>query len=90
MKETFKVNGDDIKVETWNGEMVPTAGDCKHLRNAESVLLNIPWGRNNGRQMERVLEQLRLQEVKVDGIVITEADDKFVKAYYRISSFGSE
>ena len=74
----------ESKVETWNGEIVPTAKECEHLSNADYVLINIPWGRNNCRQTERVLSQLEIQGVSVKGIVITEADDKFVRAYYAI------
>lgn len=74
----------ESKVETWNGEIVPTAEDCAHLGKEEHVLINIPWGRNNCRQTERVLSQLEIQGVSVKGIVITEADDEFVKAYYAI------
>ena len=79
-----KIEPGDVEVETWNGEIIPAAKDCQHLRMAENVLLNIPWGRNNCRQVERVLRQLELQKVEVKGILITEADDRFVKAYYVI------
>ena len=72
------------EIETWNGEIVPTAEDYEHLRCAENLLLNIPWGRNNCRRIEQVFRQLELQNCEVKGIVITEADDKFVKAYYAI------
>ena len=72
----------DTKVETWNGEVIPAIEDCRDLGNAENVLVNIPWGRNNCRQVDRVLRQLKMQGVKVDGIMITDAEDKFVKAYY--------
>ena len=71
-------------VETWNAEVIPTAEDYKRLRTNENLLLNILWGRNNGCQVERVLRQMELQGVKVKGIIITEAEDSFVKAYYAI------
>lgn len=74
----------EMQIETWNGEVVPSKDDYEHLRNVENLLINIPWGRNNCRQVERVLRQLELQKVNVRGIVITEADDKFVKAYYAV------
>ena len=74
----------DTKVETWNGEVIPAIEDCRDLGNAENVLVNIPWGRNNCRQVDRVLRQLKMQGVKVDGIMITDAEDKFVKAYYAV------
>ena len=71
-------------IKIWNGEIIPTADDFISLREAKRILINIPWGRNNGRQVERVLSQLQLQGCNVKGIVITEADDVFVKAYYAI------
>ena len=74
----------EAEVETWNGEFVPAAEDYQRLRSVENLLVNIPWGRNNCRQIERVLRQLELQKCEVKGIVITEAEDKFVKAYYAV------
>lgn len=72
------------EAETWNGEFIPSKEDLEYLRTVENLLLEVPWGRNNGRQVERVLGQLELQKVKVKGILITDADDKFVKSYYLI------
>jgi len=72
------------EIKIWNGEMIPTMDDFASLREVKNLLVNIPWGRNNGRQVERVLSQLQLQGCEVKGIVITEADDVFVKAYYAV------
>lgn len=72
------------EIETWNAEIIPASEDYKRLRTKEHLLLNIPWGRNNGRQAEKVLRQMELQDVKVEGIVITEAEDSFIKAYYAV------
>ena len=74
----------ESEVETWNGENIPSAEDYVRLRSAKNLLVNIPWGRNNGRQVERVLRQLELQGCKVKGLMITDAEDWFVKAYYMI------
>lgn len=86
-----QIFGDNLKyvfgedeVETWNGEIIPTTEDYVHLRDAKNLLVNIPWGRNNGRQVERVLAQLKLQGCEVKGLMITDAEDWFVKAYYMI------
>ncbi|MBR5597807.1 MAG: hypothetical protein IKW30_10425 [Lachnospiraceae bacterium] len=72
------------EVETWNGEMIPTAEDYESLRKTDNLLVMIPWGRNNGRQVERVLTCLSMQKCEVKGLVITDAKDSFVKAYYAI------
>ena len=86
-----QIFGDNLKyvfgedeVETWNGEIIPTTEDYVHLREAKSLVVNIPWGRNNGCQVERVLRQLKLQGCEVKGLMITDAEDWFVKAYYMI------
>lgn len=88
-----QILGDNLKfafgdepIETWNVEFVPTREDYDRLREAEHLLLNIPWGRNNGKQIDRLLGLLKIQKCKVDGCVITDADDNFIKAYYGISS----
>ena len=72
------------EVETWNGEIIPAEEDYARLREAKNLLVNIPWGRNNGRQVERVLSQLKLQGCEVKGLMITDAEDWFIKAYYAI------
>lgn len=84
LKDNLRFGFGDTEVENWNGEVLPTEEEYVRLRNANNVLVNIPWGRNNGRQVERVLCQMKLQGCDIKGIVITEADDAFVKAYYAI------
>ena len=84
LKDNLRFGFGDTEVEKWNGEVIPTEEEYARLRNANNVLINIPWGRNNGRQVERVLRQMKLQGCDINGIVITEADDAFVKAYYAI------
>lgn len=83
--------GDNLKfvfgeneVETWNGEDMPAAEDYERLRKVQNLLVNIPWGRNNGRQIERVLRQLKLQGCEVKGLMISDAEDWFVKSYYAV------
>ena len=79
-----KQEEESSRIEIWNGEQIPKSGDCEKLRNAEYLLVSIPWGRNNGRQAERVLSQLQMQGCEVKGLVITEAEDWFVNSYYAI------
>lgn len=75
---------EEDNVETWNGENLPATEDYERLRSVNNLLVSIPWGRNNGHQIERVLRQLELQGCEVKGLVITEAEDWFVKAYYAV------
>ena len=71
-------------MKVWDGEKMPTFQEYEQLRQEKNLLVSVLWGRNNGRQIERVLRQLEIQDCEVKGLVITEADDKFVKAYYMV------
>lgn len=82
--ENLKYAFGEDEAETWNGEILPSESDYARLRDVKNLLVNIPWGRNNGRQVERVLRQLKLQGCEVKGLVITEAEEWFIKAYYMI------
>ena len=84
LKQNLSFAFSAAEVETWNGEIIPTEDDYVRLRKVDNLLINIPWGRNNGRQVERVLRQMKLQGCEIKGIVITEAEDAFVKAYYAV------
>ena len=83
-KSTGKKETGGHEIAIWDGEQIPSSSDFLRLRDEKLVLVNISWGRNNGRQVERVLRQLEIQNVNVNGLVIIGADDKFVKAYYMI------
>lgn len=74
------------KVEIWNVEELPAREDYERLRKAQALLLAIPWGRKNAAKTERLLELMKLQQCEVKGLVIIEAKDSFVKAYYGKSS----
>ncbi len=80
-------NSKNTNFEVWNGEEIPSPEDYAKLRSEKNLLVNVPWGRNNCRRIERVLRQLEIQGCEVKGIVITEADDKFVKAYYAVERY---
>lgn len=84
LKENLICAFGSAEVETWNGEILPVEGDYERLRKTDNLLINVPWGRNNGRQVERVLRQMKLQGCEVKGVVITDAEDAFVKAYYAV------
>ncbi|MCI5585246.1 MAG: hypothetical protein MR383_06820 [Lachnospiraceae bacterium] len=72
----------EAKVETWNVERVPRASEYEGLRQADAVLLEVCWGRNNGARTERILELMEIQQCRVRGFLLTDADAGFLKAYY--------
>ncbi|MCI2049856.1 MAG: hypothetical protein LKJ76_09100 [Lachnospiraceae bacterium] len=61
------------------GEGVPDYGK---LRSTGAVL-ELAFGKRNGTQTEHLLSELGKQGVTVKGIVITDADRKFLDRYYR-------
>lgn len=75
------------EITRWKAEVIPSAQDYEVLRNAQHLVIEVMWGQNNLRQILRVLEQMQLQDCKVKGIIITEAEDAFLKAYYGKNAF---
>lgn len=55
--------------------------DFDFLREAPVILL-VEWGTPCLRLLGHVMENLKLEEVKVLGIIITEADNRFLRCYY--------
>ncbi len=52
------------------------------LRQADGVLLLVEAGARNGKEIEHCLHELALQEVKVQGALLVDADDKLLRLYY--------
>jgi capsular polysaccharide biosynthesis protein len=52
------------------------------LRTCSGVVLTVPFARRNGKAAERYVTYLRNMQVEILGVLITEADAKFLKAYY--------
>lgn len=55
---------------------------CTKLREAGGVLIAIPYGQIDRASLAYRIEQLTLQECKLAGIVIKNADMRFIKWYY--------
>ncbi|MBD5458702.1 MAG: hypothetical protein HDR27_09060 [Lachnospiraceae bacterium] len=59
-----------------------TAQTCEELRKADGVLLSVPYGKMDRTTLGYRIEQLALQECKLAGILIRNADMRFLKWYY--------
>ncbi|MDR2547397.1 MAG: hypothetical protein LBC96_07840 [Lachnospiraceae bacterium] len=57
--------------------------DGEELRQSDGVIVTIPYGKRNGKVVERCLGYLHTQQVAVIGLLIVEADVKFLRSYYR-------
>lgn len=54
----------------------------ERARNTDGVLLIVRYGRRNGKLIERTVSNLKKQDCKLLGILIVEADVRFLKKYY--------
>lgn len=76
----YKFSGEEIV--RWKAEILPDTEDYEKLRNAKHLIVEVVWGKDNVRQIMKVIEQLEIQDCIVKGAIITQADDAFLKAYY--------
>lgn len=63
--------------------MVPEI--CEGLRKMDGILLVVKAGSHAGKPLEYVLEFLRQQDCKVTAVILWEADELLIKAYYRFA-----
>jgi len=52
------------------------------LRACDGAILLIPYGKVNGKLLEKVIMLLDKQDCKIAGVVVTDCDDRFLTAYY--------
>lgn len=67
---------------------VPEAGEI--LRETDGILLLVKAGACNGKQIEKTLHQLKIQDCKVEGVLLTDADEKLINAYERTGYRGKD
>ncbi|MCM1261810.1 MAG: hypothetical protein NC313_03740 [Butyrivibrio sp.] len=63
-------------------ENMITAELCEKLRKSDGIFLVIPYGQMDRASLAYRIEQLKLQECKIVGIIIKDADMRFMKWYY--------
>ena len=56
--------------------------EVRMLHSADSVVLAVPCGFGNGRALFHLAAQLEKLGITAAGAVLTDADDKFLRAYY--------
>lgn len=55
---------------------------CRALRGAEGILLAVRAGAHAGKQLEYCLDYLRQQDCRVTAIMLWNADERLIRAYY--------
>lgn len=58
--------------------------DLNTLRASNGAILMLPWGNKNGRVIEKTLSFLEKQECNISGVIVYDADDKFLRKYYNM------
>lgn len=71
------------KPELWRAAWPFDEQECERMRRGDGVILAIPWGYGGGRGLTHILMQLEKQRISVRGAILMDADDKYLKAYYR-------
>lgn len=65
-----------------SGTLTLQGSDLETLRQSNGAILMIPWGSKNGRVIEKTITFLEKQDIVVLGVIIYDAEDKFLKKYY--------
>ncbi len=87
-EEKQKLLLDEIKTlcNSIEGSLSLQGDDLNALRASNGAILMIPWGNKNGRVIEKILSFLEKQDCKISGVIVYDADDKFLKKYYSIKN----
>ena len=65
----------------WDGTVFPEDKDWDKLKK-RPVVLTVPFGKNVGRRVDRILAYLQQNGCYVAGCILTDADDRFLSLYY--------
>ena len=60
--------------------------DLEKLRLSNGVIIMFPWGSKNGNLLEKTLSFLEKQDITVKGVIVYDAEEKFLKKYYNTKS----
>ena len=80
LQENLKLLGEE-DVVFWRVEKTVSGEDWTCLKG-KKVILSVPFGENVGRRMERMIQEMKLHECKVEGFILTDVKDSFLKKYY--------
>jgi capsular polysaccharide biosynthesis protein/SepF-like predicted cell division protein (DUF552 family) len=71
----------DVKAISTPGTVLE---NYRRLTSGDGVIISIPYGKKNASLTDHTISQLKKHDCKILGIVISRADDKFIKRYYRL------
>lgn len=62
-------------------DQMPKSQDWKELKE-KRLLLNVRFGEDRGRKIERVIEELKLHGCEPEGFILSNVKDSFLRKYY--------
>ena len=80
--EEFAIPGDKKRKIISCRNPVEHPEELDKIRECEKVLLVLKAGCRNDKTFERLIEQLGRQDIKVTAVVLADADEKLLSAYY--------
>lgn len=73
----------ECHVQLLKEEIISKEFDFQKLRDADAVILLVAAGAKNGKKIERVIEQIKRQDISISGAFLFGEDKKLIKHYYR-------
>lgn len=73
----------EIQINIITEDVLSENFDFKELRKQDDVVLLVEAGARNGKRVERIIEQLKRQDVELSGAFLYNEDEKLLKHYYR-------
>ena len=64
-------------------DVLATEFDFEAIRNKDAVVLMVEAGAKNGKMIERVIEQIKRQDIKLSGAFLYNENKKLINHYYR-------
>lgn len=77
------VLGSSCTVSTIKQDVLTPEFDFEVLRNKDAVVLMVEAGVKNGKMIERVIEQIKRQDIQLSGAFLYNEDKRLIKHYYR-------
>lgn len=86
LQERMQEEGADFAAltECWTAVPSPLLSPevCEVLREADGILLAVRAGQHAGKPLEYVMEYFAQQKCEITGVILCEADELLIKAYY--------
>lgn len=73
----------EIHITSVEEDVLSEDFDFEKLREQGAVVLMVEAGKKNGKKIERIIEQLKRQDVEISGAFLYNEDEKLIKHYYR-------